>query len=1526
MAETRRVVTLEVDMDTGRVAAGAAEIEAYLSAIRDERVNVDIDVDAEDLRALSKTMKATTGDLVALDRYLQKNNATLDRRTKLFKSLHPLTRDFINDNWDALKATEGNEEGVRDLSAALKDSRNAHSALSSTVQDATERQRQYSRGVDKARKVERERIKELEALTKEIEAQDAAYRKHLATQEKAGRENVQYERRMAQLREQIIKTKLEAEKMGETRLAFASPQQWGKIERARTELKLLRDEYTRMGGDLTEIDQRVKRQNQMLANMVHSLSRVRLHLGFFSLSVKQALNALVAFGPAITGLIGAFSALIGVLGVALTGALGLAGAAMGGFILNTLGIGIALKPLINEFSTAIKAANDYQQQVIETGKGSQEAQDALEEYKTTLKNLPPETRKAVIAFQQMRASWAGVTEKLREPFFNLMANGMRTLTSLMPMFQRNTVAAFDAAAQGAEKWLQGLRGNEARSIINALMENFTRATPALMGGIGNLVTAFGRLSKAATRNLPDVMQTFNQWSQGLANRTGKAGFAFVVDDMIEKLRSVGRVLSSAGRMLVTFFTTGADAGQSLTDTLSLTFNRWNSWMKTVEGQKSLKTFFEQSVEEMSNVWHILSPLIKTFLRFVQAIRPVSVALQEVTAGILSVVEAAMSVGVIAKFVAVLVTMRIIRSIGTMLSTAAMGVALLTRQLGLSTAVSTANTAAQAANAGATARAAAAKLGLSAAEQKAAASQAISTAAASASTAAMSRQTLGAAAGMGMMGRFGSFLMGPWGLALGIASTALIFFGDDLASLFKTTKPLEQQLIDVAVAQRRLGTASASASDSVRAAKNDVNALKDSVRDYNKAVEAGKKPAQSWEDIRDQVDATNQSQNQARKSLLIYINEIARTRKTARDAANTALDDLRRANVARASVPSRGAAPPPRSLISGMDVQAVNKRIGLIDKMMNSKAIPSVRRLNQLLRGLNVPDQVKEGLQANLIDKMKESVRAINAARIAAGKIQLPEEFGPEMTKLFKDLPQAARQNLTGVFKEIGPDKVRQITGLLRRLQQAGPGGKRAAVKLGAEITPKNANQSIEKIKQALRSRGLPDIPVKIRLRGQNALEGQLKQITKSENKKIGLRVPNFQDVRKNLKDWAADQETKKVKIEPFVSPTRVPVDVVQNPVKKARGGPVTPDEKPARRAAPGAKVSRATFIAGEENRTEFVIATNPAYRRENIGYLMQAASALNVPFALPQFAAGGATKPFTSWSKVTLGPPFDGMFGTVPQKMTAHITQPGSKLMKNKKRWRELSARAERYTNLYIPWSQGEASATNTYLAKQERRNGALTDAQRNMKKADAERTLALQMNYGWLANKALQSANNDFKSVRNRVRDLSKKKKKSRKDKKDLAAAKKQLAKIKQIRSDYPKLLTSEIPGEIDTTQAALDEINDEIGGFTGGQTEAQGQVALSAARYNLMQQFGSNFVGTGALGGMSFARFSGGGSFAGLTSPAAAAGAGMSGGVASSTRSSAAPTSGGGKTVNITNNYQEPPADPHTWSKQVEWEASVL
>lgn len=64
-------------------------------------------------------------------------------------------------------------------------------------------------------------------------------------------------------------------------------------------------------------------------------------------------------------------------------------------------------------------------------------------------------------------------------------------------------------------------------------------------------------------------------------------------------------------------------------------------------------------------------------------------------------------------------------------------------------------------------------------------------------------------------------------------------------------------------------------------------------------------------------------------------------------------------------------------------------------------------------------------------------------------------------------------------------------------------------------------------------------------------------------------------------------------------------------INAANGGP----------AARGAIVNRPTLLTGEENQNEIVLATNPAYRKQNIDYWMQAGGMLGIP----GFAKGGIT-------------------------------------------------------------------------------------------------------------------------------------------------------------------------------------------------------------------------------------------------------------------------------------------------------------
>jgi hypothetical protein len=100
----------------------------------------------------------------------------------------------------------------------------------------------------------------------------------------------------------------------------------------------------------------------------------------------------------------------------------------------------------------------------------------------------------------------------------------------------------------------------------------------------------------------------------------------------------------------------------------------------------------------------------------------------------------------------------------------------------------------------------------------------------------------------------------------------------------------------------------------------------------------------------------------------------------------------------------------------------------------------------------------------------------------------------------------------------------------------------------------------------------------------------------------------------------------------------------------------------------------------------------------------------------------------------------------------------------------------------------------------------------------------------------------------------------------------------------------TGDIQGQIDAANN-LKTLNDQIDGAQ--KSVAENMVILSEARRDLYKAFANNFVSQIPAG-----------TLVPQTSTAY----------------------NGGKTINVTNNFTEAPADPHTWSAGVNWELQAI
>lgn len=354
-----------------------------------------------------------------------------------------------------------------------------------------------------------------------------------------------------------------------------------------------------LGGHTRNLRVDLEKDRNLFARWATSLAGARVHLGFFSTSLKGLGAVIVGLGPIILGVIGTASALVGVLGTALTGAMAVGTAAVSGFGIALLG----LLPSLKQLGTELKADATI------TG-----------------------------PLQKMRDT---LTKDIRPDFFSVAHDGVQTLQADFPTFQAGATSAFHAAAQGAHEWLAGLRSPEARNILKDLLASVTASLPPLMDGLGHIATALGRVGQSASHFLPGLNQGFEQWAQNLERSIGKgAQLDTRVGRLVTHMRDVGHLAQQSGRLLINFFGAGANTGDSLVRSLTSVFAEWNAWMRSVEGQKSLQDFFQRSADLARQLFPAIARIATSIANLSAAAEPLT---EGVAAGLNAIAKVAASI-------------------------------------------------------------------------------------------------------------------------------------------------------------------------------------------------------------------------------------------------------------------------------------------------------------------------------------------------------------------------------------------------------------------------------------------------------------------------------------------------------------------------------------------------------------------------------------------------------------------------------------------------------------------------------------------------------------------------------------------------------------------------------------------------------------------------------------------------------------------------------------------------------------------
>lgn len=1009
------------------------------------------------------------------------------------------------------------------------------------------------------------------------------------------------------------------------------------------------------------------------------IGKVRLNLGPFSGTLRTMAVATATLAPILTSLLGSATALVGVLGTGLAGATAVAAGGFAGMALNLGGVIGAIRPAITGFKLAQQATTNYHKAVDKYGAGSKQAKTAQQQMNSVLSQVDPNARKAAKGLANTSAEWHKLTgPAAKKAVGDVLVGGIKTLNALMPTLAHNTnqtLGILDTKLTG----IQGkLRSPGAIRIFDSLGKSANTFLGPALDGLTHLGAAFGHVAESAARIFAGPAGSgFSKWAANIDKATQPGA---KLDATIKRLGTHAADLlhffAALGRLMMTVLNGGANSGDRLVKSMTAALTRWNDFLKTSRGQRSMADFFKRSEENVRALWSVLAPLVAAFVQWSSLLAPFTTGLLKGVTFVANLVAGFTKLiglgGPVAALGATIGAVFAVAKLGAFLNMLVrIGGAM--RALGAAgslKAILTGNLRAftgggamaqGGAAAGAEIRAAMAQGGAAAAAEirsamvsgGAAAGAEEAAAIRTAGAAAGAEQAVGGAAGGaaagGLAGRALAALGGGEAVAGAAASAAA--FGSEgaaLAALGATAAAVAIPIAALGVGLFFVNKAIQGGTPKIQTwfknvAENIIttkNAHDMYGRLQGSIADVGSAYAHSRLDLKsatDQLHATKKGTMEHQQALLAY-RDALRQNMTDRQAyekqakglqisANTELIGLRHQ---RQTLIDLGK--------SGKDLAAVN---AAIERAQNKSAAAT-----------DVAARAYQGM-VPLTDQATQAVGRL--ARQAGGgpiakKISLKFETSG-------DVQSVARKATSAIQAGVPSRQVMRIVAdssnaeqAIRRLNALTL--KRKQLELTAVDHATNA------IRTVLRNLGLlpskHDTNVNTRDNSTpviNPIKRLLNSLPGSHNTNVNARdnashpahnaknalqgIPGFvQSVIRAVDQATAVAQAVKSALSAIHDVTFT-IFGKHAGATHAEGGVETPQTKSARRVVnraqargakrtQGGRYDQPTFLVGEEDRSEYVIATNPEYRRSNIGYLAAAANELG--YMITPAARGRAAK------------------------------------------------------------------------------------------------------------------------------------------------------------------------------------------------------------------------------------------------------------------------------------------------------------
>lgn len=302
-----------------------------------------------------------------------------------------------------------------------------------------------------------------------------------------------------------------------------------------------------------------------------------LGIGRASTAIGMGGGAIGGIGTLATGAIAPTAALANNI-VALTGALNLAPAAIGGFAAGLAGIIIGSQGVGDAFKNLSKDGAD------------------LEE---SIKDLTPAAQEFVRSTHSLSDEWKNVKESAQEALFTGLGPAIQNLgEKQLPTLASGLAKINEEVATGARAAMDTLATTAAQKDFEVFLNNAATMFTGVSRGVNALAQSWIDLATVGSQYLPNLGETIGssleQWTRNIhgARITGQ-----LQEDMqrgVDAIKSVGHAMQTTGGIIKGVWAAMDAAGQPFISTINSATVGMRNWTNSAEGQQVMVNLFTET--------------------------------------------------------------------------------------------------------------------------------------------------------------------------------------------------------------------------------------------------------------------------------------------------------------------------------------------------------------------------------------------------------------------------------------------------------------------------------------------------------------------------------------------------------------------------------------------------------------------------------------------------------------------------------------------------------------------------------------------------------------------------------------------------------------------------------------------------------------------------------------------------------------------------------------------------------------------